>query len=125
MVIRLSELCNQLLKEIAYAKSSLFPRELLYEAHGAIKMAHQLGAISTGEYLALETACVKDGINNPKDFRRRCQKVGKFKVSYKGFVYVQARDSDHAVEQFDDGEEIYDEREVALVEEVDEFLVDF
>lgn len=53
------------------------------------------------------------------------KRVGKFKVSYKGFVYVQARDSDHAVEQFDDGEEVYDEREVTLVEEVDEFLVDF
>ncbi|MEA5134624.1 MAG: hypothetical protein VB035_00635 [Candidatus Fimivivens sp.] len=68
MVIRMSELYNQLLKEIAYAKSSLYPRELLYKAHGAIKMAHQLRAISTAEYLALETDCVKDGINNPKYF---------------------------------------------------------
>lgn len=68
MVILMSELYNQQLNEIAYAKTSLKPRELLYETHGAIKMAHQLGAITTDEYLALETACVKDGINNPEYF---------------------------------------------------------
>ncbi len=68
MANRMGELYNRLLKEIAYAKTSLYPRELLYEAHGAIKMAHQLGAISAAEYLALETACVKDGINNPDYF---------------------------------------------------------
>jgi len=66
---RMTEMYNQLLKEVAYAKASLSPRDLLYEAHGAIKMAHQLGAITVDEYLALETACVKEGINNPIYFK--------------------------------------------------------
>ncbi len=64
----MSELYQRLQKEIAYAKTSLSARELLYEAHGAIKMARVLEAITADEYLALETACVKDGINNPKYF---------------------------------------------------------
>ena len=55
-------------KQVRYAKTSLLARELLYEAHGAIKMARRLGAITKDEYLDLDHQCVYDGINNPKYF---------------------------------------------------------
>lgn len=59
---------EQLEKEIQYAKNSKSIK-LLYQALGAIKMARQLKAISTEEYLQLDRKCVYEGINNPETFK--------------------------------------------------------
>lgn len=59
---------DKLMKEIEYAKTCLLPRQALYEVHGQIKMARELKAITHAEYLMLNSACVRDGINNPKYF---------------------------------------------------------
>jgi hypothetical protein len=61
-------LAKELSKQVEYAKTSTFPRQSLYEAHGRISMAFDLGAITTDEYFKLNSECVRDGINNPKYF---------------------------------------------------------
>jgi len=59
---------KNLMKRIEYAKTSTIPRDALYETYGAIKMAHELKAITTDEYFKLNHECVAEGINNPKYF---------------------------------------------------------
>lgn len=46
----------------------------------------------------------------------------KYKVSYSGFVYIEAEDAEAAEECYDFGG-VYEEKEVTAVEEVDEFVV--
>lgn len=66
--VRCATLFEELVSEINYAKSSVFPNRSLYEVHGMIKMARQLEAIDLVEYLELNRLCVTLGINNPKYF---------------------------------------------------------
>ena len=53
------------MEEIEYAKRSK-SRVLLYEAYGAVKMARELNAICYNEFRELNTAAVRNGINNAK-----------------------------------------------------------
>lgn len=46
----------------------------------------------------------------------------KYKVSYSGFVYIEAEDEEAAQECYDFGG-VYEEKEITAVEEVDEFTV--
>lgn len=49
----------------------------------------------------------------------------KYKVFYSGFVYVEADTAEEAVEKaFDEVEEIYSEKQVDAVIEMDEFVVE-
>ncbi len=66
-------LFEKLNKEIEYAKTSLSPIELLYQAYGSIKMARNLEAISFDEYMTLNHLCVAEGINNPEYFNPKSQ----------------------------------------------------
>ncbi|WP_303025484.1 hypothetical protein [Anaerotignum lactatifermentans] len=51
--------------------------------------------------------------------------MAKYKVSYSGFVYVEADTAEEAEEKaFDEVEEIYSEKQVNAVIEVDEFDVE-
>lgn len=51
--------------------------------------------------------------------------MAKYKVSYSGFVYVEADTAEEAEEKtFDEVEEIYSEKQVNAVIEVDEFVVE-
>lgn len=59
---------QKLMKQVDYAKTSLMPQRSLYEAYGRINMARELHAITKDEYMALNHACVAEGINNPKYF---------------------------------------------------------
>lgn len=60
---------EELKNRLAYIKRSPeYAREQLYESHGAIKMAYNLGALTKEQMLELEHECVADGINNPKYF---------------------------------------------------------
>lgn len=59
---------EKLMKSVEYAKKAMFPREALYEANGSIKMAYELQAITSDEYMQLNHECVAEGINNPKYF---------------------------------------------------------
>ena len=43
---------------------------LMYEAHGAAKMARELGAISKDEFFELNKKLVRNGINNPRSYDR-------------------------------------------------------
>lgn len=63
-------LVQKLMKEVEYAKASVFPRQSLYEVYGRIKMARDLNAITKDEFFALNHAGVYDGINNPKYFNQ-------------------------------------------------------
>ena len=56
-------LYDRLMEEIEYAKCSK-SRVLLYEAYGAVKMARELNAICYDEFKELNTAAVRNGINN-------------------------------------------------------------
>lgn len=56
-------LYDRLMEEIEYAKRSK-SRVLLYEAYGAVKMARELNAICYDEFKELNTAAVRNGINN-------------------------------------------------------------
>lgn len=47
----------------------------------------------------------------------------KYKVEYAGFAYVEADSANEAVEKFNDGEEIFDEREITAAVEVEDFTV--
>ena len=58
-------LYDRLMEEIEYAKRSK-SRVLLYEAYGAVKMARELNAICYNEFRELNTAAVRNGINNAK-----------------------------------------------------------
>lgn len=46
----------------------------------------------------------------------------KYKVSYSGFVYIEAENEEAAKEDYDFGG-AYQEEEITSVEEVDEFVV--
>ena len=46
----------------------------------------------------------------------------KYKVSYSGFVYIEAEDEEDARECYDFGG-VYEEKEITAIEEVDEFTV--
>lgn len=59
---------EKLSKRIAYAKTSIMPRDNLHMAKGMIDMAYELKAITIEEFLALDKECVAKGINNPKYF---------------------------------------------------------
>lgn len=48
----------------------------------------------------------------------------KYKVTYKGFCYVEAVDFGDALEKADIGDCAYEEKEFCEVEEVDEFIVE-
>lgn len=66
----MNEVYNKLVKDIEYAKTSCIALCLLYEAHGAVKMAYRLNALTKEEFLELERQCVQKGINDPKYFNR-------------------------------------------------------
>lgn len=66
----MSDLYNQLLREVKMAKTGPLPQCPLHTAHGKICMAFNLGAITKDEFLDLEHRCVAEGINNPKYFDR-------------------------------------------------------
>jgi hypothetical protein len=70
-----STMYEKLEKEVKYAKSGGIPMHLLYQVHGKIIMAHELGAITTEEYLRLDSMAVYDGINNPKYFTQNVLKA--------------------------------------------------
>lgn len=59
---------EKLMKEIDYAKNSVFPNRSLYHVYGKIKMAMELEAITVDEFMQLNHECVYNGINNPKYF---------------------------------------------------------
>lgn len=61
---------SALKKKIAYAKGTPSPIRNLYEAKGAIDMAHQLGAITCDQYFELDHKCVYEGINNPEYIKK-------------------------------------------------------
>lgn len=61
---------EKLKKDVAYAKQS-YSIVLLYQAHGAIEMAFDLGAIDLNQMRELEKECVRNGINNPEIFNRK------------------------------------------------------
>lgn len=51
--------------------------------------------------------------------------MAKYKVSYSGFVYVEADTADEAKEKvLEEVEEIYSEKQIDSVIEVDEFVVE-
>ena len=51
--------------------------------------------------------------------------MAKYKVSYRGFVYVEADTAEEEEEKvFDEVEEIYLEKQIDTVIEVDEFVVE-
>lgn len=50
--------------------------------------------------------------------------MAKFKVSYHGFVYLEAEDEDEAFDLYDCHVGIYEEKEVTEIEEVDDFAID-
>lgn len=66
----MSDLYNDLLKEIRMAKTGSLPQRPLHTAHGKICMAFNLDAITKEEFLDLEHRCVAEGINNPAYFDR-------------------------------------------------------
>lgn len=47
----------------------------------------------------------------------------KYKIYYSGFAYVEADDPDEAQMAYEDGDTIYEEECVEVIEEVDEFTV--
>lgn len=47
----------------------------------------------------------------------------KYKVSYSGFVYVEAENMQGAKEKFEYDDSVYQEQAVDNVEEIDDFLV--
>lgn len=49
----MEDLASKLLKQVEYAKASNFSKQSLCEVHGKIKMAYELNAISTNDYLKL------------------------------------------------------------------------
>lgn len=61
-------MAQKLMKEVDYAKTSVLPQRSLYEVYGRIKMARELNAITSDEFMELNHACVAEGINNPKYF---------------------------------------------------------
>ena len=57
-----------LLKRADMAKKAIFPLEALHDVYGQAKMARELEAITEVEFMALNTAIVRNGINNPLYF---------------------------------------------------------
>lgn len=47
----------------------------------------------------------------------------KYKVSYRGFAYVEAENPEEAEEKKNEGDEIYSESWTESIEEVDDFIV--
>lgn len=60
---------EELMKKIEGAKKAIFPNRSLYEVYGEIKMAFQLKAITSEEFMRLNHECVYNGINNPNYFK--------------------------------------------------------
>ena len=58
----------KLMQEVQYAKGAAFKQNALHKTYGRITMAWELKAITMDEYMQLNTACVREGINNPKRF---------------------------------------------------------
>lgn len=50
--------------------------------------------------------------------------MAKYKVSFSGFMYVEADNPEDAKDKFFDGEEVYSENQIDSVVEVDEFVVE-
>ena len=48
--------------------------------------------------------------------------MAKYKISYSGFVFIEADDEEAAREDYEFGG-VYEEKEITSVEEVDEFTV--
>lgn len=48
----------------------------------------------------------------------------KYKVSYSGFAYVEAACEEDAQMAYEDGDTIYEEECIEVIEEVDDFTVD-
>ena len=61
---------ERLKKDIACAKRS-YSIKLLYQAHGAVGMAFNLGALTKAQFTELDTECVRKGINNPEIFNNK------------------------------------------------------
>lgn len=51
--------------------------------------------------------------------------MAKYKVSYHGFVYVEAEDENEAFDLYDCSVGIYEEKEVTEIEEVEDFVVEW
>ena len=49
----------------------------------------------------------------------------KYKVSYAGFAYVEAKSKKAAEDAYWNGESSFEEEEISAVEQVEEFLVHF
>lgn len=49
--------------------------------------------------------------------------MAKYKVYYSGFAYVEADSEEEAMEDYEDFN-VYEERQIEEVEEVDDFIVD-
>lgn len=47
----------------------------------------------------------------------------KYKVEYKGFIYVEAEDSEEAIEKAIDGDIVYDDINYYIACEVDDFVI--
>lgn len=60
-------------KKTSLMQKRSFSIKLLYQAHGAVGMAFNLGALTKAQFMELETECVRKGINNPEIFNNeRC-----------------------------------------------------
>ena len=49
--------------------------------------------------------------------------MAKYKVEFRGFVYVEADNAEEAEEKFDDEDYVFAEYGITSVEEIDEFKV--
>ncbi len=60
-------------KKTSLMQKRSFSIKLLYQAHGAVGMAFNLGALTKAQFTELETECVRKGTNNPEIFNNeRC-----------------------------------------------------
>ncbi len=50
--------------------------------------------------------------------------MGKYKVEYSGFAYVDADSEDEANDKYEMGDTVYEESGIDSTEEVDEFTVE-
>lgn len=51
--------------------------------------------------------------------------MGKYRIDYEGFMYVEADSPEEAEQKYFDGDYIYDESGEYEVSEVSDFIVDF
>lgn len=61
---------EQLKTEVRYALVS-FNRDLVHEVYGEAKMAHQLQALTWDQFCVLNTALVRNGLNNADWIQKR------------------------------------------------------